>query len=107
MYRLNFYVPEENLQAVKEALFAVGAGKIGDYEKCCWQVAGSGQFLPMKNSNPAIGEQGKVENVKEYKVEMVCADDLVLQVTDALLKAHPYEEPAYDLVKVRTKENLK
>ncbi len=106
MYRLNFYVPEENLEEVKEALFAAGAGKIGNYEKCCWQVPGTGQFLPMENSNPAIGKQGKTEQLQEYKVEMVCSEQFVTAVVEALLKAHPYEEPAYDIVKVITKNDL-
>ena len=106
MYRLNFYVPQNDLEKVKEALFKAGAGKIGNYRKCCWQVRGQGQFLPLKNSNPAIGKVGSVEEVVEYKVEMVCEDSLVRQVTNALIEAHPYEEPAYDLVKILTMADL-
>ncbi len=106
MYRLNFYVPEENLEEVKNALFEVGAGKIGNYEKCCWQVKGIGQFLPMKNSHPAIGQIGNIEKVVEYKVEMVCHDKIIIQVINKLLEIHPYEEPAYDLVKIMVKEDF-
>ena len=107
MYRLNFYVPENNLESVKEALFAAGAGKIGNYEKCCWQVPGTGQFLPMEGSNPAIGNIGSVEQVREYKVEIVCQDLLIEKVVEALIVAHPYEEPAYDFIRVMTINDLK
>jgi len=106
MYRLNFYVPESDLEEVKDALFDVGAGKIGNYKKCCWQVKGIGQFLPLENSNPAIGKIGMVEKVSEFKVEMVCDDNIVNKVVDKLIEVHPYEEPAYDLVKVMTKEDF-
>ncbi|MBN2279876.1 MAG: NGG1p interacting factor NIF3 [Candidatus Marinimicrobia bacterium] len=106
MYRLNFYVPESHLSGVKEALFNAGAGKIGHYQKCCWQVRGEGQFLPMENSCPAVGQPGRVEHVVEYKVEMVCDDALVKDVIEALVLNHPYEEPAYDLVKVLTKKDF-
>lgn len=100
MYKLCFYVPESHLDVVKSALFAAGAGKIGDYDSCCWQVLGQGQFRPLAGSDPFIGQQGKVERVDEYRVEMVCADDLIHPVVAALKEAHPYEEPAFDVVKV-------
>ncbi len=106
MYRLNFYVPEKNLDEVKEALFSEGAGQIGNYKKCCWQTKGTGQFLPLKSSNPTIGQQGKVEQVTEYKVEMVCRGEILSRVVKALLTVHPYEEPAYDVVKIIVKKDL-
>lgn len=102
MYRLNFYVPEKYLEKVKEALFKAGAGRIGNYEKCCWQTKGTGQFLPLENSNPVIGNAGKLEKLTEYKVEIVLEDHLAKKTIDALLETHPYEEPAYDLVKIIT-----
>jgi hypothetical protein len=104
MYKLVFFVPEENLEAVKLAVFAAGAGKIGDYDQCCWQVLGQGQFRPLIGSNPYIGNSPKPENaqgeltqVAEYRVEMVCEDALIPNVIQALKDAHPYEEPAYDV----------
>jgi hypothetical protein len=106
MYRLNFYVPEKFLERVKEALFEAGAGRIGDYEKCCWQVPGTGQFLPGEMANPAMGKTGQMEQLSEFKVEMVCSDEVVVSVIDALLQAHPYEEPAYDVVKVLTRKDF-
>jgi hypothetical protein len=97
MHKLCFYVPESHLEQVKAALFAAGAGRSGAYEHCCWQTAGMGQFRPLPGSQPHIGELGKLEQLAEYKVEMVVADESVTAARDALLQAHPYEEPAYDL----------
>lgn len=97
MFKLSVYIPAEHLESVKEALFAAGAGKIGDYDSCCWQSPGQGQFRPLDGSQPYIGQQGKVESVEEYKVEMVVDDTLITSVIGALKRSHPYEEPAYDV----------
>jgi hypothetical protein len=100
MYKICFYVPDNAVEIVKQALFTAGAGRIGNYDSCCWQVLGTGQFKPLENSNPAIGKLGNVETVSEYKVEMVCEDNIIEDVVAALRKSHPYEEPAYDIVKL-------
>lgn len=100
MLKICIYIPESHLETVKLALFDAGAGKIGHYDRCCWQVAGQGQFRPLDGSDPYIGEQGVVENVIEYKVEMVCDDKYIKQVIVAMKEAHPYEEPAYDVIKL-------
>ena len=102
MYKLGFYVPQSHLEQVKEALFTAGAGRIGDYDRCCWQVLGQGQFRPQAGSNPFIGAPGELERVAEYRVELVCAPDCVRSVVAALQRAHPYEEPAWDLVQLIT-----
>lgn len=98
MYKLSFFVPESHLELVKTALFETGAGKIGDYDSCCWQIKGLGQFRPLAGSNPFLGESGELEKVEEYKVEMVCDEDCIKQAINALKNAHPYEEPAYEVV---------
>lgn len=100
MYKLSFFVPEEHLEKVKDAVFVTGAGRIGDYDQCCWQVLGQGQFRPLQGSNPFIGTQGNVETVSEWKVELVCDDDLIVETVNALKRVHPYEEPAYDVWKL-------
>ena len=100
MYKLTVFVPEEALEQVKSALFAAGAGKIGDYEQCCWQVQGSGQFMPLAGSQPNIGAQDKLETVDEWRVEMVVATARIKAVIEALKQAHPYETPAYDVIEV-------
>lgn len=100
MYKLCFYVPESHLQVVKNALFAVGAGRVGEYDRCCWQVFGEGQFRPLPGSNPHLGCRGELTAVAEYKVEMVCDPSVINAVVDALKMTHPYETPAFDVVKV-------
>mgnify|MGYP001040485756 CR=1 FL=1 len=100
MYKLVFFVPEAHKSAVKQALFAVGAGKIGDYDQCCWETLGQGQFRPLAGANPYIGKAGEVESVSEYRVELVCEDHLIAAAVDALKHAHPYEEPAYDVIRL-------
>ena len=97
MYKLCFYVPESHLEPVKSAVFATGAGRIGDYDNCCWQTAGQGQFRPLPGSDPFIGSTGQLETVAEFKVELVCDDAVVEAAVAALRAAHPYEEPAFDL----------
>jgi hypothetical protein len=100
MYKLCFYVPESHLDTVKTALFESGAGKIGNYDCCAWQVKGQGQFRALEGSNPFIGKKNEIETVSEYKVEMIFEDRIREQVVRALKKAHPYEEPAYDIWKL-------
>ncbi len=88
------------MEQVKEALFRVGAGRYDGYDCCCWQVLGQGQFRPLEGSDPFVGEAGKVESLPEYRVEMLCADDLRADVVAALKASHPYEVPAFDLTRV-------
>ncbi len=97
MYKICFYVPDSHVEEVKNAMFAQGAGKIGEYSHCAWQILGEGQFMASNQSNPFLGQRNQIEKVKEYKVEMVCADDYLSQVIAALKTAHPYEEPAYQM----------
>ena len=100
MFKLCFYVPESHVDTVKTAVFAAGAGRVGDYDSCCWQTLGQGQFRPLAGADPFIGNAGELETVAEYKVELVCADELVSAAVAALREAHPYEEPAFDLWKL-------
>lgn len=100
MYKLTVFIPEEALENVKAALFAAGAGTIGNYEQCCWQVKGEGQFMPMAGSNPHLGSQDKLEKVAEWRVEMVVKTSMIAKVIETLKQAHPYETPAYDVLEV-------
>ncbi len=95
MISIAVYVPDSHLEEVKNAMFAAGAGKIGNYDSCAWQTKGTGQYRPLEGSAPYLGQKGKVETVAEWKVELVCEDALVHNVIAALKKAHPYETPAY------------
>ena len=100
MYKLTVFIPDAALEQVKSALFAAGAGTIGNYEQCCWQVRGSGQFMPLAGSQPNIGAQDMLETVEEWRLEMVVATVHIEQVIKALKQAHPYETPAYDVIEV-------
>lgn len=97
MYKLVFFVPSSHLDQVKAAVFDAGAGKIGNYDACCWQVEGLGQFRPLVGSDPFIGSLNCLEQVSEFRVEMVCADEHIKSAVKALRSAHPYEEPAFDV----------
>lgn len=100
MYKLTFYVPDSHVEAVKTAVFAAGAGQIGDYEHCCWQVQGVGQFRPNAQAQPFLGQANVLETVSEWRVEMVLERTTLHAVIDALKAAHPYETPAYDVVEM-------
>ena len=97
MQKISFYVPESHLEAVKTALFEKGAGKIGNYDCCCWQTLGTGQYRPLDNSKPFMGEKNKICREPEYLVEMVCEDHLIVDIIEALRKSHPYETPAFSV----------
>ena len=99
-YKLGFYVPETHLTIVKEALFAAGAGKIGNYDSCSWECLGRGQYQPLAGADPFLGSAGKLETVEEFRVEMVCSADRIREAIVALRKAHPYETPAFDVVEL-------
>ncbi|ORX03397.1 Nif3-like dinuclear metal center hexameric protein [Mycolicibacillus trivialis] len=91
------YVPRDDADAVREAVFAAGAGRIGDYSHCSWSVTGTGQFLPQEGADPAIGSVGSVEQVTEDRVEAIAPSRIRGRVLAALRAAHPYEEPAFDI----------
>ncbi|ADP97004.1 YqfO family protein [Marinobacter adhaerens] len=100
MYKMCYFVPETHVEKTKQALFDAGAGRIGDYDSCAWQCLGRGQFRPLEGSDPFLGHAGEIEAVNEYKVELVCADELIKDALAALKQAHPYEEPAYEIYRM-------
>jgi hypothetical protein len=104
MYKISFYVPESHKEEVKTALFEAGAGKIGQYDCCSFEVLGVGQFRSLPGSNPFLGKIGEVERVSEYKVEMVVSDENMRAAVKALKAAHPYETPAYNIYKLEIEE---
>lgn len=100
MYKLNYYVPTEYKEKTKEALFNLGLGKYENYECCCFESLGTGQFKPINSANPHIGEVNKIEKVQEYKIEMICNDGLIKEAIKVLKQSHPYEEVAYEVFKM-------
>lgn len=99
-YQISFYVPETHCENVKKAMFNEGAGKLGNYDSCAWQTLGQGQFQPLESSNPFLGEQNKLKMIKEFKVEMMCDAEKLNSVIQALKSSHPYEVPAYSVIKL-------
>ena len=95
--KLVVFVPRESLDAVREALFAAGAGRIGDYERCSWFTEGTGTFLGGEGTEPSVGQPGREERVAELRLETVFPAERHEQVVEALRRAHPYEEPAFDV----------
>ena len=95
--KLVVFVPEEALDAVRDALFTAGAGRIGEYERCSWYAAGTGTFLGGEGTDPTIGERGQEERVPELRLETVYPLAREAEVVAALRSSHPYEEPAFDL----------
>lgn len=100
MYKISFFVPIDFAEIVKQALFDEGAGTMGDYAECSWETLGTGQFKPLKDSDPFIGSPNTLERVQELKVEMLCDEKLIKNAIKALKQVHPYEEPAYEVVKL-------
>jgi len=100
MYKIIFYIPEKFKETVKLAMFNAGAGTIGNYDRCSWEVKGVGQFRALKGSSPFIGKKEILEFVEEFRVEMVCSEEIIAEVITALKKNHPYETPAYDVTKI-------
>ncbi|WP_144460190.1 Nif3-like dinuclear metal center hexameric protein [Siminovitchia fortis] len=97
MKKLAVFVPVEQADQVLEALGEAGAGFIGEYSHCSFSTMGTGRFLPGSEANPFIGEKGKMEEVSEIKIETIYPESIERKVVSAMIKAHPYEEPAYDL----------
>ncbi|MBK0402960.1 Nif3-like dinuclear metal center hexameric protein [Adhaeribacter sp. BT258] len=97
LLKLVTFVPQENTEAVLQALHQAGAGQIGDYKNCSFQLSGEGRFLPTGSANPTIGQVGKPEKIIEDRLEVILPAHLQNRVLEALFKTHPYEEVAYDL----------
>lgn len=96
-YKLTVFVPSSDVKHVQAALFAAGAGRQGDYDSCSWQSPGTGSYRPLEGAQPAIGDVGKFHEEPEARLEVLVHEDDLYRVREALLKAHPYEEVAYDI----------
>jgi hypothetical protein len=93
-----WFVPLDHLHATRDAVFAAGGGRIGDYARCSFWTIGTGSFLGGVGTRPAIGEPGREEHVTEARVETVVRVERLSRVLAALRRAHPYEEPAVDVL---------
>ncbi|KAK4666699.1 hypothetical protein QC763_302650 [Podospora pseudopauciseta] len=108
-YKLVFYVPTTHLRICKDAVFAAGAGRYpgaGNYTECCWTALGTGQFKPGHGAKPYKGKVNVLAEEEEARVETLCVGKAVAKrAVEALKKAHPYEEPAYEVYKMEDVES--
>ena len=95
--KLVVFVPREALDSVRDALFAAGAGQIGDYTRCSWYTEGTGTFLGGQGTSPSVGAAGREQRVAELRLETVFPSERQDEVLAAIRDAHPYEEPAFDV----------
>lgn len=105
-YKLIVFVPAEHINNFSKALFEAGAGTIGNYSNCSFQSAGQGSFMPLEQANPFIGKKNKVETVEEIKFETIVSAQNIGSVIRALRAAHPYEEPAFDVIELSDIEKI-
>ncbi len=100
MYKLNYFVPTDAKESTKQALFDLGVGRYKNYVCCSFETLGEGQFKPINNADPHIGKLDKIEKVQEYKVEMICKNELIHKAIEVLKEVHPYEEVAYEVFRM-------
>jgi len=95
--KIAVYVPSSHAKKIREALAENGAGRFNKYDYCSFTTKGIGRFRPLKGAKPFIGKSGKIEQVKEERIETICLYKNLKKVLTAVKKAHPYEEPAIDI----------
>lgn len=95
--KLVFFVPSQDAARVCQALFDVGCGSMGNYDRCCFTAQGEGSFRPLEGARPYIGLTHATEIVEENRIEMIFPAGQQKKVVNALYAAHPYEEPAFDI----------
>jgi dinuclear metal center YbgI/SA1388 family protein len=100
-FKIVVFVPDTDLGKVSDAMFAEGAGQIGQYGECSFRLAGTGTFFGSETTNPAVGRKGRREEVNEWRLEAVCPASRVDAVISAIRRAHSYEEPAFDVYPLR------
>ena len=103
-YKIVVFVPEDYVEAVRNAMADAGAGIIGQYTHCSFTSAGTGTFVPLPGSQPYIGSTGRLEEVEECRLEMVSAGSWIEGVVDAMLEKHPYDQVAYDIYELANEQ---
>ncbi|MGB0767922.1 MAG: Nif3-like dinuclear metal center hexameric protein [Phycisphaeraceae bacterium] len=105
-YKIVVFVPDDSEAAVREAIAQAGAGQIGHYRECSFSTSGEGGFRPIEGANPTIGQIGRRETVPERRMEMIVPGRYLAAVIAALIQAHPYEAPAYDVFKLEPEPDI-
>lgn len=105
LLKLVCFIPKLHVQRVREAIFEAGAGSIGNYDACSFNVEGYGSFRPNSNAHPFVGELNKIHYEDEVRLEVILPNHLQTKVSNAMIKAHPYEDPAFDFIPLRNSHN--
>lgn len=103
LYKIAVYVPKGYEEELRNVLGNKGAGYIGNYSHCTFQLSGTGTFKPLEGTKPFIGNIGQIEYVDEYRLETIVSQSNLSKVVKAMIKAHPYEEVAYDIYPLENK----
>lgn len=98
MYQLIVYVPIDATEQVKDAIFSAGAGTLGQYSHCCFEMQGTGQFCPSAEAHPERGKRRSVNYVEESRIELLCPSHCLRNAITRLKQAHPYEHPVYAVI---------
>lgn len=106
LVKIVVFVPETHADLVRKAMGDVGAGLIGNYSHCTFNIKGVGKYKPLEGAKPFIGEVGKFETVEEERIETVCLKDKAKEVIDAIKKVHPYDEVALDIYPLLNEKDL-
>ena len=101
MYKLIVFIPKPSLDKVRQAIFEAGGGEIGNYDSCSFVSEGVGTFRPRKGAKPFVGKIGKMEKVTECRLEVVVPQSKIKKVIRSMKAAHPYEEPAFDVLELK------
>ncbi len=99
-FKLVVFVPQDHLEKVRMAVCGAGAGRIGNYDNCTFMSSGIGTFRPLAGASPAVGEVGRLERVGEARLEVTVEDAFLSEAIKAMKRVHPYEEPAYDIIRL-------
>jgi len=102
-YKISVFVPEDRIEKVAEAIFNAGGGIIGEYSRCSFRTAGTGTFFGSDGTSPFAGKKGKTEKIGEFKLEAIADSWKVGEIISAMIDAHPYEEPAYDIYPLKNR----
>lgn len=105
LYKLIVFIPETHLEVVRQAMWEAGAGHIGNYSHCAFATTGTGTFMPLDHAKPFVGEWNKLEAVEEIRLETIVTEKNSRRVVKGMMKAHPYEEVAYDLIALENPGN--
>jgi dinuclear metal center YbgI/SA1388 family protein len=100
LFKLVVYVPVDHAESVAEALFTSGAGHVGGYDRCSFSTSGRGTYRPLAGANPTVGKVGEAKSVEESRLEVLVSKETLSRVVNRLIKVHPYEEVAYDIIPI-------